>query len=488
MHYRLLVIALISFVTVYPVDKVVATEFGLETQIWPHMWEHGLDEKNFEELNSHKKLQWETSEENLKVYKNLGVTWNVVVIRHSLKKTVDFKRLHRVIDEHKDAGVSVVFRLVEDPKVYGALSNNPNNVFEYNREYYNWVYSIADEFSDEVIYYLVGNEVDHDLGHNLPKYKKTIVSGGDYVKLLRTARAAIKDVSDKLKVVDHGVSSFTLGLAVADFINKKDGFDAAAKFWSNFRYQRKTDFNKRRLKKLLVSEEIRHRINIAKATYLNCMYYDAVQIHHYFSPSVLPEIIRWIRMVMFESGCDTELIATEIGYRVPFKKGKGWAGRPKNVADWEKYSSVEHAEVLVKDMTILMSYGIDKILYWQARFHHDKNPTATLYQSTGVPMEFIIRPAGIAYKFFIYLMKNSSPVKQPIIGERDVTEYVFLSSDFISVIWADDYRYLDLQKLPKIKYIYDVNGNSISFDKNTRLAISTTPLYIVWDSVLLQRL
>ncbi|MFK5893317.1 MAG: hypothetical protein QM504_08865 [Pseudomonadota bacterium] len=482
-------ISFICFLVVIIASKVHAVNyFGLKTQIWEHMWVNGESIDAVKNINNHKKKQWNVSKGNLSKYSDLGATWNIIIVRHRLGDQLDFKRLHRIIDEHKVNGINVVFRLIEDPKVYKNFLGAPDKIFGYNRQYYRWVKALSAEFKNDVFYYLIGNEVDHDLGHNLPKYREVIINGDDYLKLVYTAKLALSARNNKFKVVDHGVSSFTLGLAVADFLKENYGLQRAANFWSAFHYQRQSGyFSKNRLQKMLESKKIRNRINIAKSTYLNCKYYDAIQLHHYFSPDVLPVILDWINNQLNYSQCDVEIIATEIGYRLPFKKGEGWDGRVKNVADWDKYLPEEHSATMVKDFVILMSRGIDKILYWQLRFHHDNNPTATLYKSTGNAIDFIITPAVKAYNFYTMLMENATSTDVRIVNNPNIREFQFTSDHIISVIWsANKNQYLDLLKLPEIKSIYDMYGVPITNDKKSKLLVTESPVFIIWKTTVVK--
>lgn len=460
-------------------DIVNAASFGLETPIWQRMWKNGMQQKYFDKLNKHEKLQWDVSAENLNIYQGLGATWNIIVVRQTLGVDPDWKRLHKILDEHKKKGINVVFRLIEDPKVYGEFSDSPDTTFGYDKKYYAWVKSIADTFASDVNYYLIGNEIDTDLGYNLAEHKKLFINIHDYEKLVSTARKALKSINDKIMLVDHGVSAFTLGIAVADDIYKKDGIDAAAEFWSNFQFKRvSVSDSKSRLKYLLSSK----RVNIANAAYSLCRYYDAVQLHYYFSSVTLPAVVSWMQNKLSQSNCDLPVIATEVGYRMDYIKGDVSDGRAVNVADWSKYSPEDHAATLVKDFTILLSKGVNMILYWQARFHHDRNPSATIYKSTGRPKEFILQPAGISYRFFTRTMSNAVFNSSKIINSSNVYEYTFTTPDKLSIVWSDSIAHIALlnPSLPEISSAYDMYGNPVVLDNNKKLIIDTRPIYIFW--------
>ena len=459
-------------------NAVSAPSFGLKTQFWEHMWENGKKQSEFSKLNDHKKLQWDVSFENLSKYHELGATWNIVVIRQILGKEPDFRRIRTIIDEHKKQRINVVFRLIEDSSVYEMFDDTPSTEFGYEINYYSWVKKLVSEFSSDVSYYLISNEIDHDLGYNRSKYKKYFVDINDYEKLVFTARKVLKESGKPLKLVDHGVSAFTLGVAVADDLNNKYGIDVAASFWSKFHFSRfSKTYSKRRLKKLLTSS----RVTMANATYRICHYYDAIQLHYYFSPDVLPVVIDWLKSKLSESDCNIPIIATEVGYRMHYKKGEAWDGRTVNVADWGKYSSEDHAISLVKDFTIMLASGINNILYWQVRCHHDRNPSATLYRSTGLPKEFIMHPAGISYQYFTKIMSNAVSLKESSINNGAIHEHFFATPIKVSIVWSDSIEKIDLSRpdIAEVSSVNDIYGNKVVIN-NKILEIDNKPVYIFW--------
>lgn len=459
-----------------------AIDFGLRTQIWPFMWANGREIKDVSGLNNHQKLQWNVAEKNLGIYKAMGAKWNIVIVRHKLDASVDWARLEKIIKKHKQAGLFVMFRLIEDPRVYDNLASDSDPGWGYNQKYYAWVHSLAMRFQADVKYYMIGNEVDHDLGHNLPKYKKTIVDYSQYAKLVRTARKAIKGVSPDLKVVDCGVSSFTLGLAVASKLKKEDNVFSAYQFWDKFKYDRLSAFGGLPwLVKMLGRENIKRRIRFAKDTYSDCKVFDAIQLHHYFSPDSLPQIMDWIKSNLSAAGCHPEIIATEIGYRVPFKKGKTWDGRSRNVADWEKYEPDEHAASLVKDFTILLENNVKHLLYWQARFHNDRSPTATLFHSDGDVNNFEVWPAGLAYKVFVKKIGNKAYKKEAILNKRELHEASFSSDVRLVIVWAEDEPVLlNGKDLLGVDAVFGMYGNKIEFSGKRQIKIGNKPVYLEW--------
>lgn len=94
------------------------------------------------------------------------------------------------------------------------------------------------------------------------------------------------------------------------------------------------------------------------------------------------------------------LIATEVGYRMPYTKTnseKGFKpGRNKEL-NIDLYSEEYNAWELVKYFVLLAGNGVNKTLYWKIRTHKDTSVVA-LYNPTKTPNEFQPLKAAGAFK------------------------------------------------------------------------------------------
>lgn len=463
--------------------KAEPISIGLRTQIWSFMWRDGKTINEIKNLTDSEKIKWLVAEKNLDKASEIGAQWNIIILRQGVDGPDNFKRAIKIVDEHTKRGLYVMFRLIEDPLIYKKLSDRKSEEYGYNRDYYTWVKRIAELFQNRVRYYLVGNEVDHDLGHNLKKYTKTLINYRDYKRLLNTAYSAIKSVNKDLQVGDHGSSAFSVGLAIADEMFRDGHPVDAYNFWREFSYGRGWYAkNALTFTKLLFKESSQHRIKMVKETLEQTGNCDFIQFHHYFNWKSLPKIIAWTRQHMEVSGKMRPLIATEVGYRIPFKKGKTWDGRKTQVADLNKYNEHDHAVSLVKNFTVLFANNIKKALYWQIRFHHDRSPTAKLYRSTRNPTEFIPNKAATAYQVLTSMLNGLDYLPVHRLTDKMISEQRFSGIDKdLSIVWSrSGEKYIDSNMLFKVKSVFDIYGNTIDFSPEKKFKITETPVYIYW--------
>lgn len=456
--------------------------FGLRTQDWHFMWVGGKSLQDNVNINKADLIKWDVSEKNLDKYAELNAQWNIVALRQDVDGPDGFLRAKKAVAEHQRRGIKVIFRLIEDPMVYDRLAINESAEFGFEKNYYQWVRSIADTFQSQVQYYMIGNEVDHDLGHNLLKYEKRLVSYEQYKKVLNTAYQAIKNVNPSLKVVDHGVSSYSLGLAIADDLFRGGHPFEAYEFWKEFNYGRDKQIVGRINFPFMFSDEgVRHRIEIVRESYIHPGKSDLIQFHYYADWRSLPRTLQWVNARMLEGKAVRPLLAAEVGYRIPPKVGKTWDGRKTDVGDFSLYSEDDHAENLVKDFSILLGSGVSHALYWQGRFHHDRDTTGTLFKATEVASEFTPYKAAIAYQFIAKNLNglNVNPVKKLVFP--GVSEYRFGGANDVSVVWANAGNVsISAKEMPAIQEMRGMLGEKIAALPDGKVLIGTRPIYVFW--------
>jgi len=231
---RIAVVATLLFAFLVNAPSASAQmSFGARTQIWYFMWKDGGALQS--SSDTAERMKSRVSELNLDKYAELGATWNIVDVWQQIDGPDGFRRLARVIEEHERRGIQVALRLLEDPEIYAQLSKS-NDSATILSEYEKWVSAVAKRFGKRVRYYLVSNEVDHDVGYNVPIYKKSyVVRYDDYEKVLAAAYRAIKAVDKGLLVLDHGTSSYSLCLAVASAYAETGRVDQAIAFLRGMR-------------------------------------------------------------------------------------------------------------------------------------------------------------------------------------------------------------------------------------------------------------
>lgn len=412
---------------------------GVETKIWRFMWVDGKLPK-ISELNSHQLVQWKVADKNLDVYMDLDGRWNTVDVYQEIDGPDDFKRLKEIINQHKARNIEVVFRLYENVKIYDELLPTPSGDYSYNKEYYEWVKKLAKVFRDDVKYYLISNESEQDLGHRYydeRRKQKIYITYYQYKKLLNTAYKAIKDVDKSLFVVDHGISGYSLGLAVANAIYNENGINEALAFWREFRHVNNTVTTNIQMLRLLKRKDVTRRVEFAEKTFSDPGRADFYQLHHYGDWRSLSKILDWVSESMVRGGAIRPLFAAEVGYSLPSIEAKDESGRTRRIADWTHYSEDQHAEFLVKDFMILICAGVERIQYWDLRWDNEKVPIGKLFHASNDPDQFIPFKAGIAYKNLAKVANGRTASHMADVKFKGLHGCALRSDDTIYAVWAD---------------------------------------------------
>ena len=484
MAIRLLITIAISLLLTSPVSGSPLSP-GLQTHIWHDMWQTPL--ASGKNINPENRMRWGVAAANLGKYRELGAQWNLVAVYQELNSDQEIRRLHRVVDEHRKNGINVIFRVYEDPDIYADLAGDEDPAYGYNKGYFEWVSRLAREFAQDVKTYLISNEIDNDLRFNTIDRRKPpheyFVDYEDYRKVLDTAFRAVKSINPTLTVVNHGFGSTALGFAVADEMIRSGNPRKAHEFWKTLQDNQGLyaesfpHFLKR-----MASPAIRRKINIVRDSLTEPGDCDAIQLHYYHSWKVLPQVITWIQGTMQAAGTTRPILATEVGYLMPWKMGVDSDGKIIKVADMSRFSEQDHAESLVKLYAILAGSGISKIQYWQMRFHHDRSIVTRLYHAPERPEDFSPLKAAGAYQVMTHQIGGLIPTK----GKLDVpgiSEFRFTGDRNISVIWSDVGGSLPTEILDRAGQIYDIYGSPIIQKPGSALALTGTPMYVEWKAL-----
>jgi hypothetical protein len=394
------------------VDAAAGLAFGARTQIWPFLY--GEPTPAHGAASADELLKADIASGNLDRYADLGATWNIVDAWQELDGPDGLRRLERVVADHERRGLQVALRLLERPEIYDSLRAGGAARDQALAEYRAWLEQVARRFGSRVRYYMISNEADHDIGWNRPFYRAfRAVEFDEYRVLLASAHATLKAVDSRLVVADHGVSSYSLCVAlIAD--RAWSGRPAEAlELWRRMAY-RSPDEGARtmgRLVRMLARADTRHRADFARRSVAELgPLRDVFQLHHYFGPELLPELLDWLDAQMRRGHGPQPIVAAEIGYRVAARTGTSWDGSPAEVADMSSYSPGDHVVALARMVAILGGRGIEDLLYWQIRFHHARGVEATLFEPAERRDEFTPRPAAAAFSFLARELAGSRAV------------------------------------------------------------------------------
>jgi hypothetical protein len=459
---------------------------GLQTHTWHDLWEHHVPDGNTEVRGFSSDKRRIVAAENLLKYRELGARWNVVHVYQERDSEREIKRLQRVLDKHRENGIDVVFRLYEDPDIYSDVLDAADSEYGYHEQYFNWVTRLAREFGDEVDTWLISNEIDHDLRFNTIDRRKPphqyYIEYEDYRKILDTAYAAIKQVNTKLVVADHGISSTSLALAVADQMIREGNPRLAHDFWKIFRNNQGLYAKSfPHFLKLFGSPHWRRKINIARTSFNRPGKCDAFQLHFYGNWQALPEILDWIRKTAGNAGTERPVLATEVGYIMPWREAVDTDGKTYKQRDDTRFSEQEHAESLVKTLSILTGSGIGMLQYWQMRFHHDRAIVARLFHAPDKAGEFRPLKAALAFQTLTHQL-NSLVADVDRLESTGLTEFAYSGETQISVVWSDTGTSIPAKTLESIEQVIDMYGTPLSIDKGESLPVNERPLYLQWKA------
>lgn len=461
--------------------------FGARTQIWPFLFADQAGGSPGQTTDQ--RVKYEVATGNLDRYRELGATWNIVDVWQDVDGPDGFRRLDRVFNEHERRGIEVALRLLERQKIYDEIRSGGEAAANALREYRQWIQQIARRYGTRVRYYMISNETDHDIGYNSPAYRAfRRISVDEYRELLRTAYESIHAVDARLKVADHGVSSYSLALAVmADLATAGRPGDALA-FWRSMAYEVPDD-GERTLPRLLgrlANAESRRRIEFARrSTAELTTYRDVYQLHHYYGPVPLPAVLEWIRGQLARTDASQPIVAAEVGYLIPAKKGTSWDGRPVSIADMSRYSAVSHGTSIAQTIATLAGHGINDILYWQIRFHTAHHgPAASLFPAAQSRDDFRwIYPAEV-FRFVAREMTGASPMAPtPGLREGDLVEYRFQRNDDFSLLWTTDGKAITIPPAlrTRIDRMVDAAGRPVG-PASANGDIGTAPVFVYWQS------
>jgi hypothetical protein len=477
----LLALCLLTFA----LDAQSEITFGARTQIWSFLF---VDKAGNEPAYSaDEKMKFEVAIGNLDQYRELGARWNIVDVWQEIDGPDGFRRLERVVAEHERRGIQVALRLLERPEIYDRIASGGDIAAGALREYRQWTGEIARRFGARVRYYMISNEADHDIGYNRPVYRAfRRVTVDEYRELLRAAYASIHSVDARLTVADHGVSSYSLALAVMDDLALGGSPGDALAFWRSMAYESPNEGERTltRLAGMLANAESRRRIEFARRSTAELTpYRDIYQLHHYYGPAPLPAVLHWIRGQTARPDGSQPIVAAEVGYLIPAKRGTTWDGRPTNVADITRYSEIAHGTSVAETMATLAGNGINDILYWDMRFHVAIPTAASLFSPTTSPDDFRSTYPAEVFKLVVRELTGATPVATTReLRDGGLVEYRFRRGQDLSVLWAAHGKTVTIPPPlgGRIARLTDAAGRPVG-PASRHGDIGTAPIFVHWQ-------
>lgn len=459
-------------------------DFGLRSQVWPFMWAHNQELKDNKKLNAAQRTQWAVAEDNLRRFTDTGASWNYVNVWPSIDGPDKFRRLEKIYEVHQRNGIQVCLRLLESPATYESMTDKWSEDYGYSRQYFDWVASVLKQFDGRIRYLMISNEADHNLSFNQPVNGKSLrVTPEQYFRLLKTAALAIEKTTPDVEFMDHGISSYTLSLAVLNSIVEKQGIDAGLEYWKSMQYNDGDTKNTLGLLRLLNRKNTKHRVAWVEEYFSYPPIADYFQLHHYFGDRALAGIFDWLSTKWATGGKIPKVIVGEYGYRMPSKRGEAWDGRPRNIADWARYDQEDHAISNIRTSMTMLEYGVHDLVMFQMRFQNDKDPTATLYKSGPKPEIFEPYRAGTAFKYMAQSLRDKVLATGVQADASSALEQVNFESptETLRVYWSRDPAQVTSISLPGASRIEDIYGDPVKSQGKDTFVVGRSPIYAYWN-------
>jgi hypothetical protein len=450
--------------------------FGIETRVPPFVWKDGQPLEHFTNLTADQKIMWQSVQADIGEYREWGAQWNVITIQQSLGGAGQILWLRQIMEFHKQNGVDVALRLMEDPSVYKNLAQTPSPEFGYNKNYYDWVRSIAQAFGKQVIYYFIGNETELGVAseHAGPGVPRTPVTYDQYRKVLITAIKAIKSVDPGIMVGDAGFSDYSLALAVAADIDQRQGLSDAQAFWAKWKKSGgKPVEGSIGLYRLLHRDETKRVVDFVTQEIRDPAGSDVLQLHYYGGWGALPVALQWITSQMQQSRSGRPIVAAEVGFYVRSSLIKEGAKSYWQM-DVNSFTPAEHAENTIKNFAILLGSGVQQTLYWHMRARDRRDMVVTLFEPTKNPSEFIPTPAAIAYRALANAVSGLSAAPPQLKNMEGMWQFHFTGARDVTVVWAS--QSVRTAMPANVKEIRDMFGKPVP--KGQQLDINSHPIYL----------
>ncbi|MCD6220291.1 hypothetical protein J7K43_07915 [Candidatus Calescamantes bacterium] len=325
------------------------------------------------------------------------------------------------------------------------LTDSFDEKYGYSRTYYNFVHEVTKRYKGKFPIVVVENEVTARcfwLG-----------TMEEYLKLVITAKKALKDVDSQIKVADSGVASLCWGILMIDEMVKKGKEKEAFNFYKSYFSQAygKKIHSVKELKYFLKSKTAREHIK--KLEYLLPRLRNTVDIlnfHYYENSSLFPQLISFIRKKMG----NIPLMNNELGVRI--KSG---------VHERRKKASEE----LIKKLVFSIAFDLKAVMVFP--FTNEEHNIIGLGDEKKMAIDEMMNSFKISLKFL-----NHKLISYENLSENNLQNHLFrFKSQIVRVLWGEEGNTEEV-KIPENYRAYDYQGKEI---KESYVVISSSPIFMV---------
>ena len=325
------------------------------------------------------------------------------------------------------------------------LTDSFNEKYGYSRTYYNFVQGVAERYKGKFPIVVIENEVT----------ARCFWSGTmeEYLKLLITAKKALKDVDPQIKVADSGLASLCWGILMIDEMVKEGKEKEAFNFYKSYFSQAygKKIHSVKELKYFLRSKSAQSHIK--KAEYLLPELVDTVDIlnfHYYENSSLFPQLISFIRKKMG----NIPLMNNELGVRIK-------SGMPER----RKKASEE----LIKKLVFSIVFDLKAVMVFP--FTNEEHNIVGLGDKRKRVIDEMMNSFKISLKFL-----NHKLISYENLSKNNLQYHLFrFRRQIVRVLWSKEGNTEEVE-IPGNYRVYNYQGKEI---KESRLVPSSSPIFMV---------
>jgi len=316
--------------------------------------------------------------------------------------------------------------------------------YGYSSSYYRFVREVVKRYRGAFPIVVIENEVT----------ARGFWCGGmdEYLRLVATARKAIKDVDPQVKVADSGIASLCWGLLMTEALleegrEEEEAFQFYKAYFQEAYVRRATSLSE--LHRLMRNERVREHIR--KGSFLVRRLkevVDVVNFHYYETPELFPLLVSFIR----ERTGKEALMNNELGTRYRL-------GAPQR----ERRA----AEDMVKKLALSVATGLEAAIWFP--FSNDRHHIVGLGDERKRP----ISPTLNAFK------TSTRFLNHPLLSYRDLSQGRVRRHSFLFPCWKVDVVWSEGEETVEVEgscSVYDFQGSEVT---RRRIKLGPSPIFIV---------
>lgn len=273
----------------------------------------------------------------------------------------------------------------------------------------------------------------------------------EYLRLVATARKAIRDVDPQVKVADSGIASLCWGLLMTKALleegREEEAFQLYKAYFQEAYVRRATSLSE--LHRLMRNERVREHIR--KGSFLLRRLkevVDVVNFHYYESPRLFPVLISFIR----ERTGKEALMNNELGSR--YRLG---------VPQRERRA----AEDMVKKLALSVAMGLQAVIWFP--FSNDRHHIVGLGDEGRRPIFATLNAFKTSTRF----------LNRPLLSYRDLSKGRIRHHSFLFPSWKVDVVWSEGKETVEVEggcSVYDFQGSEVT---RKRIRLGPSPAFIV---------